>query len=233
MSQQRTDKLDCAVAARRGVNRETIMMRIIYQPGVALVLGVLVCGCSQQTPQKPSAISKSSPEVHPDVVVSVTPPKAVSTSQPTPPEDTPPDRLTLFLPDGKGKLQTTTMKAPTEFAKQKLWKPESALTMLFRKAPEIIPAGTKLIGSFSKNMNYKDDEGSNDTVFEIRLNKAFLNSNLWRDSRKARLAFDAITQTATAGIEESISPTYPTRILVLVDGKPVRKLGNYKVKNPT
>ena len=199
-------------------------MKVTHGSGTALVLGALICGC---TP-KPTTISKSSPEVRSNAPLIVAPPKAVPASKPDPPE-----KLTVFLPDGKGKLRRTMMEAPTDFAEQQLWKPESALTMLFRRAPEIIPPGTKLIGSIRKNMDYKDSEGSSDTVFEVRLNKKFLKSDLWRNSKKAQMAFDAITQTATMGIVETVSPTYPTRILVLVDEKPIRKLGNYKVENPT
>ena len=191
--------------------------------GTLSILAVaLIFGCSQQAPLP----SKLSPKVTPDISVIVAPPKSTST-----PISNAPRQLTVFLPGPDGKLHETKLNEPGDLAKKQLWEPESALTLLFRKAPQFIPANTRLTDSIRKNNNYPDPNVG--TVFEVRLNKEFLNSQLWRDKRKAGLAFDAIVKTAASGISETIKPTYPVNIHVLVNERPVTKLGEIKIKNPS
>jgi hypothetical protein len=193
----------------------------LHNLGTLLILVVgLVSGCSQE-PTSENALSRSEKSI---AAISARPKPTVT------PVASAPRQLTVFLPGPDGKLHKTKIKEPSDLANKQLWEPESALTVLFRKAPQFIPANTHLTGTIRKNKDYPDPGVG--IVFEVRLNKKFLNSQLWKDNKKAKLAFDAIIETAASGINETIMPSYPVNIYVLVNEKPVTMLGKVKVKNP-
>jgi hypothetical protein len=193
----------------------------LHKSGTLLTLVVgLTSGCSQE-PTTDNSLSRSEQPI----TATAARPKPTST-----PISNAPRQLTVFLPGQDGKLHETKLKEPSDLAIKQLWEPESALTLLFRKAPQFFPANTRLTDSIRRNINYPD--AGIDTVFEVRLSKDFLNSQHWRDNKKAKLAFDAITRTAASGINETVMPSYPVNIYVLVDEKPVIKLGKTKVENP-
>jgi hypothetical protein len=197
------------------------MLSKFYRLDVILIMAAgLLSGCSQNTaPQNDLPLSGN------HVSVRATPPKPTST-----PVSDARRILRVFLPGKDGKLHRTTFEEPSDTAASDTEWDERPFRLLFSKAPQFFPANTRLTDRITKNKEYPDPTIG--VVFEVRLNREFLTSPLWKDEKKAKLAFDAIAMTATQTVEDGFHPTYPISILVLVDGKPITKLGRTKVKNP-
>lgn len=136
-------------------------------------------------------------------------------------------KLTIFVPDDDGNLHRKLIERPAQSPNPAVT--ESALTLLFKEAADIIPPGTRLTVPVRKE---KEEPGGDGTYWEVSLNSKFFDSPNWRSEKITELAVNAIVQTARAGIRQDSKPTYPIRIKILSGGKPVSTLGEYDISQP-
>ncbi|HEX8235191.1 MAG TPA: GerMN domain-containing protein [Abditibacteriaceae bacterium] len=134
---------------------------------------------------------------------------------------------TIYVPDDNGKLHRKTIKEKdTVYVDGDATyhrNPDRALELLFKNAPDLFPAGTKLTDG-----GVKRPPGETGGLWQVSLNKGFQESEQWRSETVTQVALGAIALTTESALELS----YPPRIQILVDGKPVQTLGEYDLSDP-
>jgi spore germination protein GerM len=95
-----------------------------------------------------------------------------------------------------------------------------SLRLLFKKAPENFPPGTKLI----------DSPKLDGDAVRVNLSKEFQTPEFWQGSTQTQMTVYSIVNTVAA--VESGDDTKPLKVLFLVDGKPVDVLGELDVSEP-
>jgi hypothetical protein len=132
---------------------------------------------------------------------------------------------TIYVPDDNGKLHRKTIKEKdtvhVDGDTTRHRNPNRALELLFKNAPDLFPAGTRLTDGGVK----QPGAGG---VWQVSLNEKFQESEQWRSETITQVALGAIALTT----ESSLALSYPPQIQILIDGKPVQSLGEYDVSDP-
>lgn len=171
------------------------------------------------TNREPQPISEPTPQS--TLAAPTATPRPTATAKSAPPSDT--RTFAIYLPDDDGRLQKRMVKQAGNDGL-----PELALKVLFTRAKDIIPPGTRLTKTISKNLN----EGGGDVYFEVSLNSEFANSKMWSSEKVAELAVNSIVRTVHDAIWQETQPTYPYRVRLLINGKPGSTLGEYDISEP-
>lgn len=155
-------------------------------------------------------------------------PKPKPTPQPTPrPKPAAaPVKLTLFVPNENGELQRSVVTHPDLLNSELPTATDTAfsvlaagsLGLLFKKAPENFPPGTKLLGSPKL-------EGD---VARVNLSKEFQQPEFWQGSTQTQMTVYSIVNTVAAESDD----TKPVKVQFLVEGKPIDVLGELDVSEP-